>query len=111
MRSLTMWGLLLMTTVSAEARDYDFDGSISREVLENYLSRSITMMDLLSGVGDEDDNIRMLKNMGAKFAGRALYVWGSESRVPRTVQRRCVSGRSGRSGPHGGSRRKFPVFS
>ena len=87
MLSLIIWGLLLMTTVSAECRDYDFDGSISREVLENYLSRSITMMDLLSGVGNEDDNIRMLKNMGAKFAGRALYVWGGESRVPNMLPR------------------------
>jgi alpha-galactosidase len=63
-------------------RDYYFDGRISRKVLENYLSRSITMMDLLSGIGNVDDNIRMLINMGAKYAGRALYVWGSESRLP-----------------------------
>lgn len=69
-------------TASTEGRDYTFNGSISRKVLENYLSRSITMMDLLSGVGNVDDNIRMLINMGAKFAGRSLYVWGSESRVP-----------------------------
>ena len=70
-----IWGVLLMTTVSttsAAGRDYNFDGKISRNVLENYLSRSITMMDLLSGVGDVDDNIRMLKDMGAKFAGRSL---------------------------------------
>lgn len=74
-------------TAITNGRDYDFDGNISREVLENYLSRSITMMDLLSGVGDEDDNIRMLKNVGAKFAGRALYVWGNESRVPKMLPR------------------------
>jgi hypothetical protein len=74
----------LMLSVSAEThkRDYKFDGSISRHVLENYLSRSITMMDLLSGVGNVDDNIRMLINIEAKYAGRALYVWGSESRQP-----------------------------
>jgi len=86
MLSLTIWGLLFMTAITG-GRDYDFHGKISREVLENYLSRSITMMDLLSGVGDEDDNIRMLKNVGAKFAGRALYVWGSESRVPKMLPR------------------------
>jgi hypothetical protein len=65
-----------------KGRDYHFDGRISRDVLENYLSRSITMMDLLSGVGNVEDNIRMLINMGAKFAGRSLYVWGRESRQP-----------------------------
>lgn len=66
-------------------RDYNFDSTISRKVLENYLSRSITMMDLLSGIGDADDNIRMLINMGAKYAGRALYVWGGESRQPKML--------------------------
>lgn len=77
-------GVLFMTivsTASTEGRDYHFDGKISREVLENYLSRSITMMDLMTGRGNVDDNVRMLKNMGAKFAGRALYVWGGESRL------------------------------
>ena len=32
--------------------DYRFDGSISRDVLENYLSRSITMEGMLNGRGD-----------------------------------------------------------
>lgn len=88
MHNIITWGALLMTsvpTMPAEGRDYHFDGSISREVLENYLSRAITMMDLLSGVGNVDDNVRMLKNIGAKFAGRSLYVWGGESRVPNML--------------------------
>ena len=46
---------------SAKPRDYRFDGTISREVLENYLSRAISMEGLLNGRGDLDDNIRMLK--------------------------------------------------
>ncbi|MBN1340284.1 MAG: hypothetical protein JXA03_13225 [Bacteroidales bacterium] len=62
-------------------RDYRFDGSISREVLENYLSRSITMMDLCTGKGNVDDNIRMLRNTGAKFIGRTIYMWGGERRI------------------------------
>lgn len=65
--------------------DYHFDGVISREVLENYLRRSITMMDLLTGVGNPDDNIRMLTNIDAKFAGRALYMWGSEDQLEAKV--------------------------
>ena len=28
-----------------------------------------------------DETIRFLTNIGAKFAGRAIYVWGSESRI------------------------------
>lgn len=66
---------------ASEDRNYQFKGPISREVLENYLSRSFTMMDLCTGVGNVDDNIRMLFNTGAKFAGRAMYMWGSEQRI------------------------------
>lgn len=61
-----------------ESADLNFDRTIPRNMLENYLSRSITMMDLCTGKGDVDDNIRMLKNIGARFAGRTLYLWGNE---------------------------------
>ena len=65
---------------------YYFDGSISREVLENYLDRSVTAGNFLVP-GDAGqykfpyrwDDVRMLKNIGAKFIGRALYRWGNES--------------------------------
>ncbi|HEY2584564.1 MAG TPA: hypothetical protein VGI81_02220, partial [Tepidisphaeraceae bacterium] len=66
-------------------RDYRFDGKISREVLENYLSRSVSFTELLHddlsqprdsrGV-DPRDNMRFLLNTGAKFVGRALMCWG-----------------------------------
>jgi hypothetical protein len=81
--------LALIVVVSlpvAHARDYGFDGKISRPVLENYLSRSITMLDLLTGKGDVDDNIRMLHNTGAKFAGRSIYLWGGEGRLPQRLK-------------------------
>lgn len=68
------------------ARDDDFDGSISRPVLENYLSRAITMQDLLTGHGDLEDNIRMLRHTGARFAGRTIYVWGHESQLPARLE-------------------------
>lgn len=58
--------------ISAEAvpiRDYQFDGTISREVLENYLDRSVTMaFFLVPGVAErgraeylyrEDDQTHM----------------------------------------------------
>jgi hypothetical protein len=67
--------------------DYRFDGSISRDVLENYLSRSITMEGLLNGRGDLDDNIRMLKGTGAKFIGRALCLWGGEANLLQNLER------------------------
>jgi hypothetical protein len=61
--------------------DFYFDGHISREVLNNYLSRAVTHC----GIGEDnslasstfEDDIRMLKNEGAKFIGRASYVWDS----------------------------------
>lgn len=62
-----------------ESRSYQFDGTISRPVLENYLSRAITMSEVLHGKGNVDDNIRMLKEIGVKFVGRAIYRWGGEA--------------------------------
>jgi hypothetical protein len=56
----------------APPRSCQFDKTMLREVLENYLSRAISMEGLLNGKGDLEDNLRMLKNVGAKFIGRAL---------------------------------------
>jgi hypothetical protein len=61
--------------------DFKFDGYISREVLNNYLARAVTHC----GIGEDnsiasstiEDDLRMLKNEGAKFIGRASYVWSS----------------------------------
>jgi len=61
--------------------DYRFDKVISRSVLENYLSRSITMEGLLNGRGDLNDNIRMLKQVGAKYVGRSICLWGREAEL------------------------------
>ncbi len=63
------------------APDYRFDASISRAVLDNYLSRSISMEGLLNGRGDLDDNIRMLNRIGARFIGRSICLWGHESQL------------------------------
>src|SRR6058998_3984025 len=71
----------------AAAQDFQFDGSISRRVLENYLSRSISFTELLHddltkdrnsrGV-DPRDNLRFILETKTKFVGRALMVWGRE---------------------------------
>lgn len=68
-------------------RDYRFDRTISRPVLESYLSRAITMEGLLNGKGDLDDNTRMLKSVGAKFIGRSLCLWGGEAELMRNLER------------------------
>ncbi|MDR3751052.1 MAG: hypothetical protein P4K94_06140 [Terracidiphilus sp.] len=68
-------------------RSYRFDRTISRKVLENYLSRSITMEGLLNGKGDLEDNIRMLKSTGAKYIGRSICLWGHESNLLQNFER------------------------
>jgi hypothetical protein len=60
---------------------------MTRDVLENYLSRSITMEGLLNGRGDLDDNIRMLGAIGAKFIGRSLCLWGGEANLLANLAR------------------------
>jgi hypothetical protein len=81
--------LLVLATLAgrsfAEPRNYAFDGTISREVLENYLSRSITLMSFLMNPKDSEDNIRMLKNIDAKFAGRTLFLWDGEGSLPQNL--------------------------
>ena len=75
------------TDAVAKPRNYRFDATISREVLENYLSRSISMEGLLNGGGDLVNNIRMLKSTGAKFIGRSLCLWGNEGNFLRNLER------------------------
>jgi hypothetical protein len=68
-------------------RDYRFDRTMSRAVLENHLSRAISMEGLLNGRGDLDDNIRMLKATGARFIGRSLCLWTREANLLRNLER------------------------
>jgi hypothetical protein len=42
---------------------------------------------LLNGRDDLDDNLRMLKSVGAKFIGRSLCLWGGESNLLRNLER------------------------
>ncbi len=65
---------------------FHFDRTISRHVLENYLSRSIVMEGLLNGRGDLDDNVRMLRSIGAKYIGRALCLWNAENDFSNHLQ-------------------------
>ncbi len=67
---------------------YYFDGTISRQVLENYLERAVTMgYSLVPGEPEgykfpyREDDLRLIRHIGAKFIGRAIYRWGQESRL------------------------------
>ena len=82
--------VIFVTTSGLKERDnrYFFDkNGISMNVLENYLDRSITMAFFLVPDKPEGertypyhgDDIRMIKDLGAKFIGRAIYRWGEES--------------------------------
>ena len=94
---------------AVKPREYHFDGTISREVLVNYLSRSISMEGLLNGRGDLEDNIRMLKTTGAKFIGRSLCLWGGEGRLIHNLETgpRANSQSFTRRTPTWSSRRAF----
>lgn len=54
--------------------NFIFDERISREVLENYLSRCVTAAGLFESETLEDD-LRAVKDMGVKFLGRASGIW------------------------------------
>src|SRR5207249_10900755 len=85
----------LFTIRLGAAEDFHFDSSISRPVLENYLSRSISFTELLHddltkprnsrGV-DPRDNMRLILDTKAKFIGRALMVWGRERNLPAFLE-------------------------
>lgn len=59
------------------------EGNIPRNVLDSYLSRSILHAEYLNTEGFyndgpnpyKEDDFRMLKEVGAKFIGRAIYSW------------------------------------
>ena len=65
---------------------YGFSGSVSREVLENYLARSITLAEFLTvdpfcndgRYPDKERDVEFIAYTGAKFIGRAIYRWGRE---------------------------------
>lgn len=85
-----------LCAMPAPAQDFHFDGSISRQVLENYLARSISYTELLHddlgrprndrGV-DPRDSIRLILECRAKLLGRALMLWGHESNLTGFLQR------------------------
>jgi hypothetical protein len=86
----TMWMAFcaaFFLTAPAQAQNFHFDSTISKKVLENYLNRSIHYTELLHydinlavdrHGGNPRDNIRAILNMGAKYIGRSIMIWGGE---------------------------------
>lgn len=91
MRSIiiAIFGLLMSISVLSQdtiRRSYAFsDGVIPRNVLESYLSRAITQGEFCTPPSEAifEENLRMIRNIGAKFIGRAAFEWtpimGNES--------------------------------
>ena len=53
---------------------FQFDGNMSREVLESYLSRAVTAANLIDST-TLDDDLRLIRKLGVKFLGRASGIW------------------------------------
>jgi hypothetical protein len=82
--------LVIGAAILGRTQDFHFDQTISRPVLENYLSRSISFTELLhddlnqprnAREVDPRDNLRLILECQAKFVGRALMLWGHESQL------------------------------
>ena len=57
-----------------------FDGKPTDKVLDNYLDRAITMNNILThDYPDKDADIDLIADIGAKFVGRAVCLWGGET--------------------------------
>jgi len=54
--------------------NFEFDGAMSREVLESYLSRAVTAGELYETTTLRDD-LRVIERLGIKFLGRASGIW------------------------------------
>jgi hypothetical protein len=67
--------------VAVSQAGLEFDSCMSRSVLEGYLARSITMARILQDDVCLEDNLRMLRHIGAKFLGRAFLEWGNECKL------------------------------
>lgn len=61
------------------------DGTVSEEVLKNYLSRAVTHFEFADNMSNSsphiEDDDRCVLNMGVKFIGRSVFMWGGESRL------------------------------
>ncbi|HME50605.1 MAG TPA: hypothetical protein VKM55_00170 [Candidatus Lokiarchaeia archaeon] len=84
------WDVTIYKARTGE-RSYVFNGTISRAVLESYLSRAVTFSSFLrpdqTGINSEaiNDNFRFIANTGAKFIGRAIFTWCDEISLLKNI--------------------------
>ena len=93
MKSIFKFAVLMVVFIfcisirlGAQGKDYHFDGRITRTVLENYLSRAMTLAEFLAvdpycndgTYPCKERDIELIKKTGAKFIGRSVYRWGKE---------------------------------
>ncbi len=79
--------LVAATNSTERPGRFQFDGKISRPVLENYLARSICIEGMFNGRGPLADDIRMITNCGAKYIARGLCLWGAENNFLTNIKR------------------------
>jgi len=70
-----------VSTKTMAASEFSFNGSMSKEVLRNYVSRAVTFQGFAVEDNTRDsifeEDLRMIRNIGAKYIGRsAFYSWG-----------------------------------
>jgi len=82
MKKIFLAILSVLVSLPQSAQNFNFNGSMSREVLENYLGRAITMQTLsdIEGVGLQTEaerlrDLSMLDDIDAKFIGRIAGWW------------------------------------
>ncbi len=82
MKDLVIFIICLLAFPLLKAQNYNFNGTISREVLDNYLERAITMQGqseiegvLMLSETERLRNIDMLDDLEAKFIGRIGGWW------------------------------------
>ncbi|MHB1453064.1 MAG: hypothetical protein ACYCYM_03770 [Saccharofermentanales bacterium] len=86
-------GAVFMTSIpykkhpANSGMNFTFDGSVSEQVLRNYLSRSITMSFLSVPSESLDSDVRMILNTGAKYIGRATIPWEAETDYTQTIEK------------------------
>lgn len=73
-------GVIIAEPLHPQKERYHFQGSITEEVLHNYLSRSIHYCGLTAGSPEGgspcfEDDLRVILKTGAKYISRAAFAW------------------------------------
>jgi hypothetical protein len=95
MKKLILFTIVLVLSFNSYGQDYNFSGTMTREKLELYLSRAITMQGLTDEIScyfppcspsstnvynpiAHNTSVKMLADINARFIGRACGLWGGE---------------------------------